>query len=94
MIIDQNYTADIELAGLKLTATDINGKQSVISYDIHVGYYYYTVLMSLMVRLTMEILLQVASSLPQQREHSITVMEKTIGKRLILPSLLTVAIQS
>ena len=47
VIIDQNYTADIELAGLKLTATDINGKQSVISYDIHVGYYYYTVLMSL-----------------------------------------------
>ena len=38
---------DIELAGLKLTATDINGKQSVTSYDIHVGYYYYTVLMSL-----------------------------------------------
>lgn len=47
VIVDQNYTADIELAGLKLTATDINGKESSISYDIHVGYYYHTVLMSL-----------------------------------------------
>lgn len=45
--IDQSYTADITLAGLTLTAIDINGKQSSISYDIHVGYYYHTVLMSL-----------------------------------------------
>ena len=47
VIVAQSYTADIELAGLKLTATDINGKESSISYDIHVGYYYHTVLMSL-----------------------------------------------
>ena len=47
VIVAQSSTADIELAGLKLTATDINGKESSISYDIHVGYYYHTVLMSL-----------------------------------------------
>lgn len=28
VIVAQSYTADIELAGLKLTATDINGKKA------------------------------------------------------------------
>lgn len=47
VVLDKSYTADIELAGLQLTAVDINSKQSSVSYDIHVGYYYHTVLMSL-----------------------------------------------
>lgn len=47
VIIHKNYSADIDLAGLKLTVMDINGKQSSVSYEIHVGYYYRTVLMSL-----------------------------------------------
>lgn len=47
VVLDKSYIADIDLAGLKLLAIDINGKQSSISYDIHVGYYYHTVLMSL-----------------------------------------------
>ena len=47
VVLNQTYTADISLAGLKLTAIDINGKKSETSYDIHVGYYYHTVLMSL-----------------------------------------------
>lgn len=47
VMLDQTYSADKELAGLKITAIDINRKQSMTAYDIHVGYYYHTVLMSL-----------------------------------------------
>lgn len=45
--INESVTADKALAGIKIEATDINNKKSNISYDIHVGYYYHEVLMSL-----------------------------------------------
>ena len=45
--LNESVTADKTLAGIKIEATDINNKKSNISYDVHVGYYYHEVLMSL-----------------------------------------------